>query len=412
MDRIIFKKEIDSIYEKLYSVNEGLSSVESNDFIKGYQDGIEEGYKIFLEHINEENPFIFVKEGIGKWAGNLMGGAKGLFQQGAKAVSGAASSVASGVGKAASGIASGVGSAVGAAKGLYQQGANMAASAWKSVSDFATQVINKIKTGITTAASWVAAQPAKIKEDFPGIYNQAVSDMKSAFEALKDKAQELAQSITNIWNSVLEGIKSAIETAKTKIVQTEEAAKAWFDKNKQLVIAQATEWQNSTIQWLQAAGKTVLEATQKVASGALTALKVVGLCVATLVVGPVILLVKGIQQIPALYQMAKNQVDSGISAIGDWWVKQQEDYVKGWNQSMATTGVAKQPVPGRDPNTGRMTPAGTAPTPTGERRVLSFTDFLNEKKKGMNKKAFLEMINKKKGKGKGKDECDCDCKKK
>ena len=106
MERIVFKKQIDSIYEKLYYINEGLSSVESKEFIRGYQDGIEEGFKIFMEHKNDENPFLLITEGI---FGNM---------------------------------ARGIGSMVGGAKGLYQQGVKMATSAWKTVGDFATVVLS------------------------------------------------------------------------------------------------------------------------------------------------------------------------------------------------------------------------------------------------------------------------------
>lgn len=320
INRIIFKKEIDSIYEKLYSINEGLSSVESNDFIRGYQAGIKEGYKIFQEHINEENPFTFVNEVL---FGN---------------------------------IARGIGKVVGGAKGLFQQGKQMAASAWKTVGDFATQVINKVKNGITTAASWVAEQPAKIKEYLTGIYNQAVDDMKSAFETLKDKAKELAQSITNIWNSVLEGIKSGINAAKAKISQTEESAKVWYDKNYQLVISQCEEWKRSGIDWAVKAGQTVSDVFAKVKSGTLAALKVVGIAVAIIIAGPFYLLIKGIQQVPELYKLAQKQVNDGISAIGNYWMTLQQEYAAGWNQGMAKTGVH-------------------------EKRVLLFTEFVNEKKK-------------------------------
>ena len=44
MDRIVFKKEIDRLYEKLSSINEGLSSFESKNFLRGFNDGIKEGF--------------------------------------------------------------------------------------------------------------------------------------------------------------------------------------------------------------------------------------------------------------------------------------------------------------------------------------------------------------------------------
>lgn len=369
MDRIIFKKEIDSIYEKLYSINESLSLEDSKEFIRGYQEGIQEGWNIFQEHINDENPFTFVKEA-------LFGG-----------------------------LAKGIGSVVGGAKGLFQQGKQMAARAWKTVADFSTEIMNKVKNGINQAIDWISEQPAKVKQFLTDLYKKTVEELKSAYNLLKDKANELAAAVTNIFNNVVSSIKAGFEKAKSKVLATEEAAKAWFDKNYQIVVQTAEEWKASTIEWMKKAGQTISDVATKVKNGAIKAIAGVGLCVAVIVVGPFYLLIKGIMAVPELYRMAKTQVDNGLTALGNYWMELQQEYAKGWNQGMEKTGVSTGAIPVRDPKTGRMMPAGTPATPTtptGERKVLSFTQFVNEKKK---KDDFLKLINNKKKKDKECKKC-------
>ena len=357
MDRIVFKQKIDSIYEKLYSINERLSSFDSKEFIRGFQDGIKEGYKWFNRNINtdinEWNPF-----------------------------------------KAAAGA---VGSVVGGAKGLYNQGKQLATKAWNTVAEFTTGVVNKIKTGIETAATWISEQPGKIKDYLTGIYNQAVSDMKSAYESLKDKAQELATAITNIWNQIITSIKTSYETAKQKIIANQEAAKKWFETNKQLIITQAKELQQSTIAWLKQAGTTALDVINQLATDFGKILKGVGVCIGIILIGPIYLLVKGVMALPELYKLAQKQVEAGFNQLEKFWEQLGEEYNAGINKGLSATTPSVGKIPVRDPKTGKMMPSGTVP----EHNILRFSEFVNEKKK-MNKEEFLEMI----GKGKkSKDKC-------
>ena len=353
MDRIVFAKQIDSIYEKMYSINESLSSIESEEFIRGYQDGIKEGLKIFNDGgwkaLNEWNPL--------------------------------------------KSIAKGVGTVVGGAKGLYNQGKQMAAKAWSSVAQFATDVMNKIKTGIQTAATWISEQPGKIKEYLSGIYNQAVADMKSAYETLKDKATELVTSIQNVWNQITTDIQTAIQTAKTTVCKTEESAKAWYEKNKQIAINQANELKQSGVEWLKKAGETSLQIVTAIGNGTAKALIGVGALVAFIIIGPIDLLVKGIKAVPDLYTAAQKQVEAGLNAIEKQWEAIGEEYNKGINVGLAATTPSTGKIPVRDPKTGRMMPAGTVP----EHRILRFSEFVNEKKKNKESKeskkdAFFKKI--------------------
>jgi hypothetical protein len=353
MDRIIFKKEIDRLYEKLYSINEGLSSNESREFVKGFNDGIKEGFKL-LNDINEWNPF-----------------------------------------KAAATAAGKVGGAV---KGAYQQGAKLAGQVWSTVADFASATYNKIKTGVETAAQWVKTQPGKIKTYLEGIYKQAVTDMTSAYETLKDKAAELSAAIGKIWTDITTTITTAVTNVKASLAKTEDEAKAWFETNKQVLLDQASALAESTKDWLKEMGTIATDVATKVANGTLTALKGIGVAAVIIIAAPIWLLYKGVVAVPALYKATQTQADAAMSTLGTWWSQQKQEmgeaYAAGWNKGMAATGVPSGKIPVRNPTTGRMEAAPT------EGFIMKFDTFVNEKK-GMSKAAFLEMIGKgKKGKGK------------
>ena len=358
MDRIIFKKEIDRLYEKLYSINEGLSSFESKELVRGFNDGIKEGYKFFQKNsLNEWNPFT----AAAKVAGSVAAGAKGLYQQGAK----------------------------------------LAGQVWSTVADFASKTYGKIKTGIETAAQWVASQPGKIKAYLEGVYNQAVTDMTSAYESLKDKAAELSQAIGKIWTDITTSLTTAIATMKAGLAKTEEEAKAWYQKNSQIVLAQATALANSTSAWLKEMGTTAVDIATKIGNGTLTALKGVGVLALVVTVGPIVVLYEGIKKVPALYQATQTLVEAAMTKLGTWWSTQKQEmgeaYAAGFNKTMANVGVPTGKIPVRNPTTGRMEPAPT------EGLIMKFDSFVNEKRKGMDKAAFLEMIGKGK-KGKDKEE--------
>ena len=348
MDRIIFKKEIDRLYEKLYSINEGLSSDKSKELVRGFNDGIKEGAKLLK--INEWNPF-----------------------------------------KAAAGT---IGQVAGAAKGLYQQGKKIAGQVWSTVADFATKTLSKIKTGIETATQWVKTQPGKIKAYLEGVYNGVVTDMTSAYNTLKDKATELAAAIGKIWTDVTTTITTTITSIKASLIKTEQEAKAWFDTNKQIVIDAATSAATSTKEWLKEMGTVATDVATKVANGTMQALKGIGVVVAVITLGPIYLLYKGIMAVPDLYKATQTQVETAMTTLGNFWSQQKqemgESYAAGWNKGMAKTGV---------------------PAPTGESRILKFSDFVNEKRKHLSKEEFLERI----GKGKKKKKCEkcgkgkCEC---
>lgn len=352
MDRIIFKKEIDRLYEKLYSINESLSSFKSKEFIKGFNDGIREGFKLL--DVNEWNPF-----------------------------------------KSAAGA---IGTAVGAAKGLYQQGKQLAGKVWSTVADFATQTFTKVKIAIQTATQWIKTQPGKIKAYLEGIYNGVVADMTSAYNTLKDKAEELTASIGKMWTDITTTITTTIASIKDSLTQTEQEAKAWFETNKQIVLDEATSLSQSTKDWLKEMGTKTIDIVTKVGNGTLTALKGISLVAMVITLGPIWILYKGVMVVPDLYKSTQTQVESAMTQLGNYWSQQKqaagEAYAGGFNKGMSATGVSVGKIPIRNPITGKMEPSPV------ESLILKFDAFVNEKK-GMNKADFLEMI-KGKGKGKGK----------
>lgn len=275
MNSFTFKQEINRLYSQVYSINESLSVNEKKEFMKGFNDGI--------------------KEGFGSFLGKMAHGVKQFAHDVKKTATGA-----------------------------YQKGQEIAGRVWNTVKDFANSVYTKIKQGITTAVEYLASAPGKIKEHMTAVYNQVINDMVSAYNTMKDKAQELQQAVAGIWDNIVANIQQGIATAKGKI----QDAKAWFTTNKAIVETAAKEAQASSVSWLKQAGTDVLAVLQKIGTGALEFAKGVGYVAIFLIVGPIVGLVIGAKK---LGQYSQQFVEAGINKVGEVWAKQKADFQIAYN---------------------------------------------------------------------------------
>jgi len=359
MDRIVFKKQIDSIYEKLYSINESLSSENSKELIRGFNDGIKEGYELFNENINnlnEWNPFKSVAKGVGI----AKGATKGLWNQGKQAVASTGNAISN----------------------VYQQGKQLATEIWGKIQT----MIQKISKGISSAATWIVKQPGEIKTKLTAVMNEALDELKSAYDAFKDKAEEFKTSITKFWDTMKTNVTTTIKNAKDALVKagiaTEETAKQWILNNKIAITTAAQELQQSSVAWMKTAGKKVLEGLTAVGNGTLTALKFIFKAVIIMFITPFHVLYLGIKQIPDLYAKSKDVIEAGINKLGESWMEAETE---GENIGLAATTPSTGKIPVRDPKTGRMMPAGTPV----EHKIFKFSDFVTEKKR---KEEFFKKL--------------------
>lgn len=266
MNAFEFIKKIDNIYEKVYNINESLSLLESKEFMRGFNDGIKEGW------------FSKAAGAAGKFVGKTFQGAKDA----------------------------------------YNKGKDMANKAWSTVKEFADSIYSKIKTGLSTAADWISSQPAKIKDYLGGIYNGVIKDLSIAYDKLKNKGVELQQAISSIMSNIKTTIVSSCQKIKTQWETNKEKAQQWYITNKAIVIEQAKEAKASTAAWLRQAGIDTLNLLAKIANGTVQVGKVIGVISLFLIFAPFVALVKGAV---SLHKVAHKFVSDGIDAIGEEWKK-------------------------------------------------------------------------------------------
>lgn len=271
MTGIEFIGKIDKIYEKVYNINESLSLIESKDFMRGFNDGIKEG-----------------------WFSNAAGAA-GKF-----------------LGKTFQG-----------AKDTYSKGKDMASRAWATVKEFADSVYTKIKNGISTASDWVSSQPAKIKEYLGGVYNGVIEDLSTAYTKLQGKSVELQQAVSNIMTNIKTNINSGSQKIKAYWLKNKEQAQQWYSVNKKIVEQQALEAKNSSISWLKQAGIDTLNILGKIGKGTLKVAQVIVEISLFLIFSPFVLLAKGAIK---LEKVAHKFVADGIDAIGEEWEKSVSEF--------------------------------------------------------------------------------------
>jgi len=287
MTSIEFIAKMDKIYEKLYSINEGLSFVESKEFMRGWKDGL--------------------NEGIGNFLGKAVHGVKQFGQDVKKGVTGA-----------------------------YEKGKELAGKAWASVKDFANDVYTKVKNGINTAADWIVSTPGKIKQYLTNVYIQVADSLVSAYNSLKDKAGELKQAIVGIWDNITTSISEGVAKVKNYWAQQSEKAQEWYNTNKESIKQQAIEAKNSTVTWLQEAGNKTLEVLKQIGSGALNIAKGVGYVSVFLIFAPIVGLYVGAKK---LGEKSEEFVSAGMNKVSEIYKKEVADYLAAANAPMKETRI-------------------------------------------------------------------------
>lgn len=317
MNRIIFTNEINKIYERVYTINESLSVYESKEFLRGFNDGIREGAALYEAGFWNK---------AANWAGKKIG-------QATKGVENVVGDVKQGVKDVVDDVKQGYQNVKQGATNLYNKGKNLAKKVWTSIEEFSKSVYDKVSKGFDDVATFIATTPEKISDYLSNLYNQVAADINSAYEALKDKGKELLDKVSEFWTkTILPGIKKNFEAIKTTLLKDEKQAKAWFERNKKIVEKKATEFANSSIQFIKDAGTEALKILKQIGDGSLKVLKGVGILAALLVFGPIYLLIKGIMELPELYKAIKPSIDNGINALKEFWIKEKQAFMEGLKQ--------------------------------------------------------------------------------
>lgn len=271
---IKFEQEIDSIFEKVYSLNESITSLERKSLIQGFEDGL--------------------KEGLGSWLGSALGKTTNFFR----------------------GLPD-------KAKGWYQKGKNYASQAWNWVKDLANKIVNGVKTGFSNAINWCSTNFKKFTEMVSNAYNTAIEGIKSAWQKLSGKISEFSDWCVDMWNKLVENVKSLVKKTKEKLLSLGSKISDWVSSSWQKIKEYAENAKNSTIEAFRKLG-------EKVSNGLKSGLKKAGeIASAVLLIcaWPFSKLIELVKKIPSLWQKL-------VAIITNYIKSEIEDFKRAYGEEM------------------------------------------------------------------------------
>ena len=222
-----FEREIDLIFEKVYTVNESMSTFERKVLIQGFEDGL--------------------NEGLGSWLGKAFAKTKNFF----------------------TGLPD-------KAKDLYQKGKELASKAWNWIKDLAVKIGTAIKNGFNTAVNWVTTNFKKFTEWVSDTYNKAIEGVKSAWQKFKGKVAQFSDWCVDMWNKLVVNVKELVKKTREKLSALGAKISEWVANSWEKIKEVAEKAKNSTIEafrklgeWVSNALKTGLTKAGEIARGVL-----------------------------------------------------------------------------------------------------------------------------------------------
>lgn len=203
-----FEYEIDLIFEKVYSVNESITSLERKSLIQGFEDGL--------------------KEGLGSWLGSALGKTTNFFK----------------------GLPD-------KAKGLYQTGKKYASQAWNWIKDLSIKIVDGVKKGFETAVNFCTTNFKKFTDWLSNTYNNAIEGIKAAYEKFKGKIADFSEWCVELWNRMTENVKSLVKSTKEKLLAMGERISEWLSSSWNTIKDYAERAKNSTVEAFRKLGEMV-----------------------------------------------------------------------------------------------------------------------------------------------------------
>ena len=272
----ILTRKIDRIFEQVYSMNESMSVENKRQMVLGFEDGINELFG-----------------GLGKLAAK----AQKFVTKGADKAKATYNTMVS------------------KGKEYYEKGKELAGDAWDAMVNFGKKVLSGIEEGYNKAVQAVVSNYNSFVESVKGAYQGAVNSIVEAYGKMKDKAEAFKEYFKGLYNDILAKTTKLIQDTKAKMVEAGEKVSQWFESNKASVeknISDAKQSGIDSMNELADMAKKALEKGKKVASD----VAYISLFICVL---PVVLLVKGIQKVPEIYnsavEMSKNFIKKEIVDI-------------------------------------------------------------------------------------------------
>lgn len=278
-----FEYEIESIFEKVYSVNESISSIEKKALIQGFEDGL--------------------NEGLGSWLGKAFAKTTNFFR----------------------GLPD-------KAKSWYNTGKKYATKAWNWIKDLAGKIADGIKNGFNAAVNWCTTNFKKFTEFVSNTYNGAIEGIKTAWTKFSGKIAQFSDWCVDMWHKLVDNVKSLVKTTKEKILALGTKISEWVSNSWEKIKEIAEKAKNSTVEAFKRLGEIV-------SNGLRTGLKKAGqIAHAALLIcaWPFTKLLELIKKIPGLFQKL-------TKIISDYIKGEIEDFKRAYGEEMERYRLSKLP---------------------------------------------------------------------
>lgn len=264
----MLNKRIQSIWNQVHSnsLNESLSTFERRELRLGFEDGINERFgKFAAKFMNKVD--------------QLKSGAKDAYNYLAN-------------------------------KGseFYQKGKEKAGEAYDALVKFKDRVVQSIVDGYQKALEMITLGYQKFKEILSATYQKALKSIQETYASMKEKAEAFAEYIKGIFADIVQKITLLVANAKQKFVEMKEKFAVWVEENRTSIEKNYEEAKLIGSQSLNRAIELVKMGLQKGAE----ILKFIGVIALVIVVGPIVLLIKGLQAIPGALEKAKEMLNTYI----------------------------------------------------------------------------------------------------
>jgi len=283
------KREINSIMNEVYSVNESISSTDRQELIRGFEDRINElfGKSIGKFFGKTRNFFSRAADKAGEWK-----------DKSAKAISNMAASAKQSMDNARK-----------KAVEYYEKGKKLAGDAWESLKNFANQCVSRVKSAYASAMDSINAGWKSFKNSLETAYNEVSAALAQAWSDMKEKAEAFGEACKAIWAEIVEQTTIFIQSVKNKFKEMGDRSSKWIEENKAELEKNAESAAQSTLDGLKKLGQGALEVLKKTGEIA----KNTGLIIVFMVIYPFELLWKGMKAIPGLVEKMVNNVNEFIA---------------------------------------------------------------------------------------------------
>jgi phage-related protein len=292
MEFQVFKSTIQDIYDKVYRLDESISSEDRKILIMGFENGMNEGLGSFIGKTIAKTK-------------NLFTGAKDKAVDGWDSFKQKSSDVLDKVKSKGS--------------DMWNKGKELAKNAWESIGNFFKDIKNKVSQGLSAAGKALSNGYDAFKTKVSEVYDNAKITIFNAIEASKEKIAEFKTACQKLFTDITSKIESFFISTREKITQM----KGWVSKSYESIKKSIIDAKKSGVKWFSEFAEKVSRLMES-SGGKAKKISAVALFICT---WPFIKMINGFKKMPEIY---RNAVDS----VKAFFNKEIQDFWKGYNEEM------------------------------------------------------------------------------